>query len=176
MRLLLLTGFAGLVACAAPAPEPAELDLAGHCRVTVEGFREASPVVAASLDEAAAWAVFPMVEDVDRECVHEGLLFGPNALTSDVVLRCSMPPSAPAGVSYHALVILGDASDLVRLSEGPLDLTNAPHVEPHDADVHALEPATRLVVTSERGGVLFDSAPLRQALELTPKEQEQQGG
>ena len=55
-------------ACVSALPEPPRLDLEAHCRLTAEGFREASPGVARRLDAAVAWAVFPEVEDGRSDC------------------------------------------------------------------------------------------------------------
>lgn len=153
-------------ACAGSLPEPPALDLAAHCRLTVEGFREAVPHAAERLDTACAWAVFPEVEDSAADCEHAGLLFTRAAAPRPVVLRCAAAPGTPGGVSYHLLVILGDEGQLSALERGPLALEGAPHLAPHDAQELPEAEAALVVVTSQRGGVLFAAEPLRQTLEL----------
>jgi hypothetical protein len=154
-----------LCACAG-APEPFARDADTHHRLTLEGFREASPFVAQRLDSAVAWAVFPDVEDALEECVHPGRLHQPGAPARAVVLRCSMRPTAPAGAAYHVLVILEDPADLERLGEEGLDLSDAPHLAPHDDHEPPGSTAKRWVVTSALGGLLFDPWSPRRTLEL----------
>jgi hypothetical protein len=154
-----------LCACAG-LPEPVVLDAEGHDRVTLEGFRDASPFVAGLLDDAVAWAVFPDVEDTIDECTHDGRLYRPDAPARPAILRCSVRPTAPAGVAYHVLVILEDPADLERLAEEGLDLSAAPHLRPHDDHGPPAETATRWIVTSTLGGLLFDTWSPRWTLEL----------
>jgi len=155
-----------LAACSSALPEPPRLDLEAHCRLTLEGFREASPHVAERLDAAIAWAVFPEVEDSRADCDHAGLVFHRRGPPRPARLRCAAAPGTPGGLSYHTLVIFGDTADVDALERGSLGLQDAPHCSPHDAPALPDAGASLLVVTSERGGVLFDAQPLRQTLEL----------
>lgn len=169
MRALSAAIFLALSGCVTAPAGPVELDFNAHASLTADGFREASAEVAARLDDAAGWAVFPDVEDASEGCAHEGRLYRSGAPPIPVVLRCSSRPAAPAGVTYHALVILDDSVDLARLTQGALDLEGVPHVAPHD-DHEPLPQSARLIVTSVRGGLLFDARPQPQRLELAIKE------
>lgn len=160
-----------LGACAA-APQPVALDPDPWCRLTLQGFREASPFVAARLDAACAWAVFPDVEDLEASgageaCAHEGLLYRRGSdEPRPVVLTCAVRPGAPAGTVAHVLVILEEPADLVLL-ERRLDLSDAPHLAPHDLHEVPDAPATRWVVTSVRAGLLFDDGTAFRVRTLT---------
>ncbi|MFT5051051.1 MAG: hypothetical protein ACI8QZ_002458 [Chlamydiales bacterium] len=155
----------GLCACAS-TPEPVVLAPVAHARLTEHGFREASAGVAARLDAAAAWAVFPNIEDTSADCAHRGSLFRPDAPPVAAVLRCTGAPTAPAGSTYHLLIILDDPADVESLREMALDLSDADHFSPHDTQEALRQSARRMVVTSKRESLLFATWPLRQTLEL----------
>lgn len=169
MRAWIGTLGLGLFSCAG-VPATPDLDPAAHARLTVAGFREASPFVAARLDAAVAWAVFPDVEDASEACAHAGTLFRPDAPPRAARLRCGARPPAPAGTAYHVVVILEDPADLERLAAGALDLADAPHLAPHDDHPPPAGDATRWVVTSERAGLLFRGWSPRHTLELVRDE------
>lgn len=168
MRVSLMLTSLLLTACATTS-EPV-IDPEDHAQHLVTGFREASPAVAELLDGAVAWAVFEGVEDVQESCSHEGLLFRRSATEPAlaVVLRCSSAaPVAPAGEAYHILVVLGDPADLELLEAAGLDLSDAAHISPHDDHGSIEAQATRWVVTTSRGGLLFPARLLRQRLEYS---------
>jgi hypothetical protein len=139
-------------------------------RLTVDGFREASEVVSAHLDTAAAWAVFPDVEDTREACSHRGTLFQPGAPSRPAALTCSVRPNAPAGATYHLLVVLEGPEVLERLAERGLELDGVPHLAPHDDHDPPAASERVWVVTSERGNLLFDAWAPRQTLELVEAE------
>lgn len=159
-----------LLASCAGDPAPVQLDPEAHARLTLAGFREASPLVAQRLDVAAGWAVFADVEDTREACAHEGVWFGRDGASRSALLRCATRPSAPAGAAYHLLVLLADEADVAGLMRGEaLDLEGARHFTTADEDPDPA-PATRWVVTSERGGLLFGAWDARQTLELVAAE------
>lgn len=169
MRSWIAACVLGLSACAS-APESVVLDAEAHGRLTVEGFREASPFVASRLDRALAWAVFPDVEDTSEQCAHIGRLFRLGSTALPVVLRCSSRPIAPAGTSYHILVILEDPVDLARLFEGELELAEARPLTLQDDHDPPDQTPTLWAVTSVRGGVLFQPwSPLQTLALLEPE-------
>ena len=158
-----------LLACSSPAIPPE--DPGAHARHTGESFRELSPLVAEQLDGAAAWAVFPRVEDVGAGCAHGGFLFSPTGDARPIVLRCDSSPTAgPAGVTYHLLVILADPRDLELLRTEGIDLDETVYSSPLDDPSLPAEPSGRWAVTTSRGGLLFPARSLRQRIELGPQE------
>jgi hypothetical protein len=159
-----------------------------RAELVAEGFREASPALAERLGRAAAWAVFPDVEDEQgrgsdgmHECLHPGFLFedpagggvdggDPGAVAPadprPARLRCTEPPVAPAGVAYHLLVVINTPDELARLDRGGLELSGVPHRSPHDGDGPLPGFGGVWVVTSVRGGLFFDARDGHQVLEL----------
>jgi len=162
--------FALALCTCAGTPQPVALDPEAHGRLTVDGFRDASELVSTRLEAAAAWAVFPDVEDTRKACSHEGLLFQPGAPPRPTVLRCSVRPTAPAGAAYHLLVVLDDPAALTRLEEEGLELDLVPHLSPHDGFDPPPASEKIWVVTSERTGLLFDAWAPRQRLELIERD------
>ncbi len=158
-----------LVACAS-TPEPVVLDPEAHGRLTVDGFREASAAVATRLETAAAWVVFPDVEDSGATCAHAGTLFRPGARPRAATLTCAVRPTAPAGAAYHMLVVLADPADVERLVQGALELGDAPRLTPHDDHGPPPDSETVWVVTSQRGSLLFDAWPALQRITLVDPE------
>ena len=155
-----------LGACAGAPPEPPSIDFDAHSRLIVDGFREANASIATSLPSASAWAVFPDIEDSEEACAHEGRLFVRDKSPQPIVLQCASRPTAPAGVTYHALVILFDPSDVEALSTARLDLSTAPHFSIDDEFSVAGGSPSRLHVTSDRGTLLFAARPLQQSLSM----------
>lgn len=154
---------ASLCACAAPAP--AALDPVAHARLTVEGFSDANAAIAARLESAGAWAVFPDVEDAAAPCLHSGTLFRRGQPPHPVTLRCSARPAAPAGAAYHTLVVIEDAAVLARLEREGLELAGYAHVEASAAALPEVA-AGVWIVTSERGSLLFAPWAAQQRLEI----------
>jgi hypothetical protein len=160
---------AALAGCA--STPPASDDGVVRAQRTVDGFREASAWADELLGGAAAWAVFPGVEELGDTWTTEGFLFVPGAPPREVRLHASTSaPTAPARRCYHALVVIGDPSELARLESGALDLAEAHEVALDAGREDVPAGARACVVTTARIGLLFPPPTVKRVLELAPED------
>ncbi|MHC4894945.1 MAG: hypothetical protein ACYTFV_16695 [Planctomycetota bacterium] len=146
------------------APLPPAMAPVDHARFVASGFEEALPGLSERLNEVAAYAVFADVEDSGRAFEHEGWLFPEGAAPSPIGLGSNRPPSAPAGDSFHLLVLFGTEASIPQVGEADVDLASARHVDLR-GDLDGIPRGEALVViTSAQGGLLFDSQAGRHRL------------
>lgn len=132
----------------------------------LDGFRDASPLVAELAEAASAVAVFVDVEGMAEGCAHTGVLLLPDGEQEDIVLRCLEEPRAPGGYRYHQLVVLRDSSQVELLRRESLDLEGFWQLAPHDErDQAGHEDAPGWVISTHRSQLLFGDQRVRQRLE-----------
>ncbi|QDU86589.1 hypothetical protein Pla163_37400 [Planctomycetes bacterium Pla163] len=148
----------GLVAggCSATGP-----DLSGRVTAARAAHAHASAELTRLFEAAHAFGVFPGVELHPIEGGRgRGQWFEASGVVRTVDLRSARLSNGPAGVRFDALVLVFDPVHAERLADGPLPLPDA-HLFVHGfgaglPSVEQARAAGLVVVTTRRGGVLFD--------------------
>lgn len=152
----------------ASAPPQAPVDPIHHANLTIQGFTESNPLVAARLQTAAAWAVFSDVEDSLEPSIHEGTLFQRGKPPRRAHLSSTTEPPAPAGAAYHLLVVIEHPGELQKLTAEGLDLNAIHHAAATATNAPPNHPSSTWTITSQRSSLLFPHPPTHQQLTLPP--------